>query len=35
MRSPCVTAVKAFMLEPPGADATVRPAIGAADRVLG
>ena len=35
MRSPCVTAVKAFMLEPPGGDPTVRSAIAAADSVPG
>ncbi len=33
MRSPYVTAVKAFMLEPLGADPTVRSAIAVADPV--
>jgi hypothetical protein len=33
MRSPRVTAVKAFMREPPRGDPTVRPAIAVADPV--
>ena len=34
-RWPCVTAVEAFVLEPPGGDPTVRSAIGVADPVPG
>ena len=33
MRSPCLTAVEAFMLEPLGGDAAVRSAIAVADPV--
>jgi hypothetical protein len=35
MRSPCVTAVEVFMLEPLGGDPTVRSAIAVPDRVPG
>ncbi len=35
MRSPCVTALKAFMREPLGGDPTVRSAIAVADPVPG
>jgi hypothetical protein len=35
MRSPYLTAVEAFMREPPGADPTVRSAIAVADPVPG